>query len=274
MKKIFSFLVALVLSPFFFPSCASAPDTGLAEIDPVGLSMSEQWDSGRIVVDSQDGALIVIGVANRQAQRWGNEILLAEIEIARDDAARKVAMFHGVTGSVESHHRQGRGFFDFIMESHINLESTVVDHTPFIERLTFDPDRDVAVFERGTLVRFRYTAGVSRTGFTSTVDANGRPGWINNLNFDLAGYTAAVGFSQNQVWLQDTVLRATQATAARLIKGIDTIIDTSTVQEGGQTFTYITSSSSGVLNDFRIIEFWVDPRNMSVYALGIARFAE
>ena len=268
MKKIFPPL--LVLPPLLFLSCASAP---LHDAGPAGLSIGEQWESGHFVLDSQDGALLVIGLANRQAQRWGDEVLPAEIELAKYDAARRVAMFYGLSGSVESFHRQGRGFFDFIMESNIQLESTVADHAPFVGRLTFDPDRDVVVFPQGTLVRFSYAARVSRLGYAGALGADGRPAWINNLNFEIAGYAAAVGFSQNQVWLRDTLIRAGEATAARLIKGMDTRIVSSAETVGAQTFTYVTSSSSGVLNNFRIIEFWIDPGNMSVYALGVASLA-
>ena len=237
--------------------------------------MSEQWESGHFFSSPQDGAIVVIGVASRQAGRWGNEVSDSEVALAKDHAARKIALFYGISGTVESFHQQGASFFDFIAESRIHLESPVSDHTQFIERLIFDPDTDIFVFGRGTLVRFRYAANVSRVNFTGTADKNGRPSWLNNFDFDIDGYAAAVGFSQNQVWLRDTVTRAAESAAARLIKKMETKITTSVADVLGQgSLTHITSTSSGVLNDFRIIEFWIDPVSMSVYTLGIARLAE
>jgi len=268
MRKAFPLFGVVVFLSTSFCSCA----TGVRDPASPLLSMSEQWASGYFIANSHDGAIVVIGVANRQAARWGNEILPAEIELARDDAARKIAMFYGLGGTVESFHRQGAGFFDFIAESRLDLRSVVADHSQFIERLTFDPARDVLVHDRGTLVRFRYGGGIPAANFAGSLNADGRPNWINNQNFNIDGYVAAVGFSPNRVWLNDTVIRATEAAAARLIKGLDTRITTSVVDAQGQgTLTYIASYSSGVLNGFRIIEFWIDPANMSVYALGIAR---
>jgi len=271
MNKSCPFLGVVLLFLFFFPACASDPIRVPAE-----LSMREQWDSGHFVSEAQDGMLIVIGVASRQADRWGNDVSPAEITLAKDDAARKIAMFHGTGGTVESRHRQGVSFFDFIAESTIQLEHAVADHAQFIDQLTFDLERDVFVHNGGTLVRFRFpSAGLTRTNFVGAIDASGRPSWVGRHDFNVEGYIMAVGFSQNQVWLRDTVMRATEATAARLIKGIDTYINERIVEvEGVGTFTYIESISRGTLNGFRIIEFWIDPDTMSVYSLGIARRAE
>ncbi|MCL2600572.1 MAG: LPP20 family lipoprotein, partial [Treponema sp.] len=165
----------------------------------------------------------------------------------------------------------GASFFDFIFYSQIELEPAVVDYTRFLERLTYDRNRDVLVFEGGTLVRFRYAARVAPVNFVATVGVDGRPCWVNSTP-SLDGHMVAVGFSQNQVWLRDTVMRSTRATAARLIKSISTTVQTTEVDVVGQgSVTYIHSRSTGNLNGFRVLEFWIDPKNMSVYTLGIAR---
>jgi len=231
--------------------------------------MCGQWESGLFVTDSHDGEMVVIGVSSRLVRRAD------EVEAAKNDAARKVAMFHGMRGTVESFHRTGASFFDFIAEARIDLEPVILDHARFIERLTFDPDHDVLLFEGGTLVRFRYAARVVPVNSVGTLDADGRPGWINDRNLpNVGGYMMAVGFSQNQVWLRDTVMRSTRAAAASLIQGESTHTATETVVVNGQALTYIRSRSEGNLHNFRVIEFWIDPRNMSVYTLGIARLSE
>jgi len=241
--------------------------------------MEEQWASGRFVADSRGGEMTVIGVAARQV-RWDDEISPAEIAAAKTDAALKIAMFYGVRGTVESFHRTGAGFFDFIAESQIHLEPAVADPARFVERLTFDMERDVLLFsggmDSGTMVRFRYAAGAAPVAFAGAIGPDGRPDWIGGGRLpEIDGYVAAVGFSQNQIRLRDTVMRATQAAAARMIKAMSTTVQTIDVDVVGQgSVTYIRSRSEGALSHFRVIEFWIEPASMSVYALGIARLAQ
>jgi len=267
MKKVFALLGAV---GFFF-ACASGASMAVRDTAP---ALVEQWETGRIVAGSHDGALVVIGVSSRLSRHED------EIEAARNNAARKVAMFHGMNGTARFINRTGGNVLDFIAESEIDITLANADYTRFAERLTFDPERDVLRFEGkgilgrgGTLVRFRDAARVPGVSVAGTVDAEGRPGWISNRDLpDIDGYTVAVGFSRNQVWLRDTVMLATENVAARLITGTESVVSTTTVEVIGQAaFTYVTSVSSGVLSNFRILEFWVDPSNMSVYALGIAR---
>jgi len=263
MGKPFLFLCVVAL----LPACVSY--SVMEKNDSAALSMQsmqEQWESGIFIKDSYDGEIVVIGVSSRLVRR-ADEILAA-----KNDAARKIAMFYGISGTVESFHRAGAGFFDFIAKSRINLEPAIADYTRFIERLTFNPEYDVIEFPGGTLIRFTYSAEVARLNFTNTLDTNGRPAWIDNRNLpSVDAYMVAVGFSQNQVWLRDTVIRSTQAAAAALLKMTGTLTETETVVLNGQAVTYIHSRSEGRFRNFRIIGLWIDPENMSVYTLGIAR---
>jgi len=235
------------------------------------IPMPRKWESGHFVLGQREGGMEVIGVATRHHARWGDEVLEQEIEAARDDAAQRVAMFLGMSGTVESFHRVGASFFDFVADSRIELERDAPDHTPFAERLTFDPARDVLVFERGMLVRFRYPASVPRVP-SGRVSVGGRPEWVSGRDLpDVDGHILAVGFSQNQVWLRDTVARATEAAAAALLRSMYTTIEVADVDMQGGAVSEIRSVSQGRLESFAILEFWIDPATMSVYTLGIAR---
>lgn len=259
MNRIFVMVVLSTVFVFFVPSCASSRNTADAS------AFSPPGQSNYYTLDSQDGSLLVLGVSSRLVRRDD------ELEAAQEDAAKKVALYYGVSGSVESRYRTGASFFSYIADSEVSIESTR-DHSDFIDGLTFDPETDVLTFQGGTIVRFRYGSGIPRINYSDTPGRNGRPTWINRNNFNIEGYVAAVGFSQNQVWLRDTVMKATEAAAARLITGIETSIENTVEDVQGQgSVTYITSKSSGILNEFRILEFWIDPANLSVYALGIAR---
>jgi len=269
MRKIVVFLGAVV----FFSACASRPPATVA-VRGNEPALAEQWESGRVLAGSHDGALVVIGVSARLSS------LEDEIEAARDSAAQKIAMFYGMSGSVEFLQRTGTSVFDFLAESDTNIAPTTADHTRFMDRLTFDPDHDVYSFtghgmtgRNGTLVRFRYAAQVPQVTVAYTFDSDGRPSWVNRHNLPtLDGYAVVVGFSQNQVWLRDTVLRSANASAAMLITSISAETETVHVDVIGQgSLVYIRTRGAGTLQNFRILEFWVDPVNMSVYTLGIAR---
>ena len=252
-KTFFALAAAFLLS-----SCTSVP-----EHRETSLQRSMLWSTV-----SQDGSLVVIGVASRHLRRED------EILAARYDAARKVAMFYGIQGNIESFLRTDGSLLGFTNDSYITLE-TVVDHESFIERLYFDPENDVFVLDNGTLVRFSYPVYVSPIIFSSTLDKNGCPNWINGDNLpEINGYVAAVGTAQNQMWLRDTVMRSIHSAAARMIENMSAIVQSEVIEI--QTMMIINSRirSKGTLENFRILELWIDPVNGHVYTLGIARFVE
>jgi len=265
MVKTLAFFGALAL----FLACASAPPGGVEETAP---SLAEQWKTGRVLAGSRCGGLTLIGVSSRLS---GPE---EEIEAARLHAARQAAMFHGVRVSARFVNRTGGGVLDFIAESETEVGPLEADYQRFAGRLAFDPGIDVlrfygeGIFGRGgTLVRFTYAAPAAHVGGAGGTDADGRPGWTALRGLpEVEGHAVAVGFSPNRVWLRDAVTGAINDAAARLAMGMGSSVSTITVDVRGQAFTYITSEGGGVLSGFRILEFWIDPADMSVYALGIA----
>jgi hypothetical protein len=260
---LFAAFAALALS-----ACASG---GPAR--PAGEpSMRSQWDAGRFFADSRGGDLVVFGVSSRHVSRRDYDVSDAELAGARLEAARLVAMRYGVSGTVESFHRQGAGFFDYIFDSRVDLTPAVSDLDGIAQRLSFDPARDVLVFDRGTIVRFRYPARADGSVSSGPAGAGGRPGWVDGaVQPASGGLMTAVGFSPNQLWLRDAVSRAAESAAARLISGMNTSISTQLVDVAGQgTVTYISSGGSGSLSGFRLLEFWIDPDTLGVYALAIA----
>jgi len=262
--------LALLCLAVFLSACASnAPGT---VVEPA-FSLAEQWETGHFVAGSRGGEMVVIGVSSRLRN------LDEEIQAARNHAARKVAMFHGAGGTATFVNRTGAHAFDFFAQSEIDIAPFSADYSRYAERLSFDPDRDVLRFDAvgmfgraGTLVRFGYATGVPHVA-AGLVDPDGRPAWVSHRDIpNVDGYVVAVGFSQNRSWLRDTVTNATENTAARLLSTMGSVVSTGTVELSGHApITYITSVSSGTLADFRILEFWIEPYTLSVYALGIAR---
>jgi len=251
-------------------ACVSMPHNTVGSI--AKPDMNEQWASGHFVVSPMDTDLVVIGVSGRHHSRRDNDVSEAEIDAAREDAAKKVAMFLGVKVSVEFFNRAGASVFQHIAEREVSLEPST-DYMNLMEQLTYNPADDVLVFQRGTLVRFRYAASVTPVASTSSTGFNGRPEWLNSRNLPrIEGHIVAVGFSQNQVQFKDTVMKSMESTVAGLIANTTTVIDTLIEDVQGQSsVSYIRSKSEGNITGFRVLEFWIDPANMSVYTLGIAR---
>ncbi|MCL2193056.1 MAG: hypothetical protein FWB78_06650 [Treponema sp.] len=229
-------------------------------------SMARQWESGHWIICPGDGRMVVIGVASRH--EWRSH----EIAAAKNDAAQKIAMFYGVAINFEFFQRIGTGFFNFVLNSRTIL-THLIDYTQFIDRLTFDPEQDVLVHDLGTLVRFRYAAHVTPVNFVGTTGLDGRPSWINSRNLpEIEGYEVAVGFSMRQEWLRDTVMRSAADAAARIMRTMTSNVNTLIEDVVGiDTIAHIHSTSNGVLGNFRVLEFWIDPMYGHVHTLGIAR---
>ena len=259
--------LALTNSVAFLFACTSTPMSSTTESYFRESPTREQRELGHWVTNSQDGTLVVIGVANRHLRRED------EIMAAKNDAAMRIAMFYGMRGTIESVLRTDGGILGFVNDSQITLEAAV-DHEQFIGQMQFDPSYDVFVVDGGTLVRFRYETMVTRINFTGILSADGRPNWVDGTLPETRAYVAAVGVAQNQLWLRDTVMMSAQAAAARIIESMFTSVQNEVTETRIGTAAYIHSKSEGELSSFRVLEFWINQRNGHVYTLGIARIVE
>jgi hypothetical protein len=269
--------IALTGIVFLFFSCASSkaekPEQNFSSINVENNienskipSMGEQSASGHWITRPSENAIIIIGVSNLQVKRD------TEIAAAQEDAARKAAMYHGIRGNIESFHSSGVNFFDYIADSKIELEYDT-DYAKYINRLTFDPEHDVVATDEGIFIKFKYAAGAAPINYITSMNEDGRPNWTYSRDLpQIDGYIAAVGFARNQVRLKDTIRKSSEAAAARMIEDISTrIISTDKSVTGMGSSTLIQTKSEGKLDNFHIIEFWIDPKTGYVYTLAIAR---
>jgi hypothetical protein len=228
------------------------------------VSMAENWESGRLVANPGDGTLVVIGVSNRLLRR-DDEILAA-----RRFAAWQVAMFHGVRGTVDFFLATDGGVLGFASDARVSLELGA-DFERFVDQLNFDPERDVLRFDGGTAVRFRYDATVNPVRVPRSTDSDGRPSWVNGHRLpEVPGYVVAVGVAQNQLRMSDTVMRSLEMLAANMITSSYTRVENEVTETSLGVSVFIRSRSEGALNNFRVLEMWMDPRNGYVYTLGMA----
>jgi len=273
MKKIIACLG--IVSLFF--SCVSGTEgkrqefSSLASSDTTAKnyvlsSMKEQAASGHWITAPSENSIIIIGVSGLQMKTDD------EITSAKEDAARKAAMYHGVRGNIESFNSNGANFFDYIADSKIELDYDA-DYEKYIDQLTFDPNNDVLKTDSSVFVRFKYSAASMPVNFTASLNNDGRPNWTYSRDlphFD--GFLTAVGFARNQVRLKDTIKKSTEAAVARMIEDISTqIMSTDKSATGMGVSSMIQTRSEGKLNNFQILEFWIDPKTGYVYTLAIAR---
>ena len=269
----------VLLFPFlFFFSCTVFSSGKLESIFPVSSdnitnnnissnilqsSMQEQYASGYWIVRSSNNKLIVIGVSGPMSRRD------SEITAAKEDAARKIAMFYGIYISMEITNRTGSNFFDYMHDSNVEIIYDT-NYERYIDQLTFDPQNDVLITREAVFVRFQHNTMVTDIDYTVRF-VNGRPDWIRNHNkLEFEGYVTAVGFAQNQRRLKDTIFRSTQNAAVRMIEDLSTTVNTRDVITGQGSASYIQAKSEGRLNNFRVIDFWIEPETRFVYTLAIA----
>jgi len=269
------FFVLLFLF-FIFPA-NSAFCTGKTEFDsqiknevigdnsPSRLSMKEQYEAGHFIAKPSDGALIVIGVSNPMSKRQD------EIAAAKEDAALKAALYFFIKGKIDTVNNTGSGFLDYQYDSNSELVFDT-DYDKYINGLAYDPQNDVLRTGEGVFIRFQYITDVTGIHYNAGM-ANGRPNWTRNSEkpeFD--GYITSVGFSRNQRRLKDTILKATENAALRMIESLSTAVYTKEVSVTGQgSSSFIHTVSEGTLYGFQVIEFWIEPVTRYVYALAVAR---
>jgi hypothetical protein len=284
-----SFLV--VVSVFLFLSCANFPfsrsnssksaqpkksptQESVTQNDSPELPVQELPKDRHLICGNQNGQLIIYGVSGRLSKP--ND----EIEAAKQDAARKAAMYHGIQGSVVSVNRTAANILEYTSDSAISLNyDTNVDR--YLERLTFDPEKDV-MRTSGTfgspgavIVRMKYNAPDLINANYKSVITSGFPSWINNRDLpEVPGYITAIGLSGKKSELRDTITSSMQAAAARLIENASTQMSISD-KTGASVVssTVMQSRSEGKLSNFQALEFWVAD-NGAVYTLAIARVSQ
>ena len=229
-------------------------------------NMKIKHDERRWISGPLDNKFIIIGVSGR-LQRAEDEI-----ETAKLDAARKAALYHGIQGSIEMANTTGSaGFFDYSADSKIDLDYDT-DFEKYKESLVFDAERDVFRGTGATYVRFTYNTSDSGLNY-SPASAVGVPSWVNNRNLpQFEGYETAVGFAGKRSRLRDTVNASCDSVIARLIESVSFQVTTkdSTVAGGSSTVT-TSIKSEGRLENFQVLEFYIEPNNGAVHTLAIAR---
>ena len=239
-------------------ACAGSPGAG--------SNSSTIKNTSHIITLPEPGNLIILGVAGRQTTRE------RELNIAKEDAARKASMYHWVYGTSVEWQYIGPGFFDYDVGSASWLDYDE-QLEAYMNRLQFDPDKDLARDRDGvTYIRFSYPANFPGTiNHRSVENPDGSPEWTTRPPDSINGFITGVGRSGRQERFSNTVRRSYEAAVISIVSKVSTSMETSDTSIQRQTESQIRRQSSATLSNFLVLEIWVDPQTGAVWTLAIAR---
>jgi hypothetical protein len=260
-------LKALLLFAVLFASCAgSAPETPVTAAPETADTPAVQADSGAgyFVSGPGEGTLTVIGVSGRMrsAER--------EIDNALDNAARQIALYHGLKGKATIVLETGAGYRGFYLVT--ESEFTPLDEAGYREALRFDRDKDLLRTDNAVFIRCVYDVpGLLPVEHAYGIE-NGEPAWLSGGVIEIPGYIGAVGFSKNHRYLSETIARSRESAAAALMARVSSFIETGTADRVNRGAAVTTREIiEGELFNFMVLETWIDPKTGSVWTLAAAR---
>ncbi|MDR3172203.1 MAG: hypothetical protein LBU17_11375 [Treponema sp.] len=217
------------------------------------------WDS-----TPNTNELIFLGVAGDNLYKQ------KAITLALEDAARRVAFYQSVGGTMVYHEGHGIGFLDFRFDSDTTLDYDQ-DYRQYIAYLHFDPDRDVFEENQSVFVRTRYRTQGPLAIKYNYVTKNGTPRWINKPPTEIAGYLAGVGFAGPRMFHKDTVIASYENAVFDIVKSVSSRMYAKQEMLMNSMNTTSVTTISGMLRGFYVLETWTNPKTQAVWTLAIAR---
>jgi hypothetical protein len=215
------------------------------------------------------GELVFIGGAGLRSDREES------VNLALQDIARKVSIFHAVEGEFVSYNKAGSSFFDYASSVRSSLFFDE-DYLGFVENLEYDPDADVMQIDNSIFVRARFR-GPAAVQIPYPLAGDGsRPGWVDNPPAEISGRPVGIGYAGRRAFHRDTVNASFEAAIFSIIRGMSSRISAGAVNyQGSGSLDYrsandATISARGKLKGFYVLDIWIDPSNMGVWTFAIA----
>jgi hypothetical protein len=207
--------------------------------------------------------LVFLGVSGRRL--WRKDAVRAALE----DAARKVALYHGVEGHFTQQGNRGLGFFDSeaVVEKELIFDNEA--YKTIVKDLQYNPDTDVYEADDTIFVRARH-AGNSFTINYQRSSPEEKPAWINSPPRNFEGFVAGVGYANRHKYLKDAIIKSYEAAVYAIVRNTANTIGGSVNTYKDSANTAYTVSSSAVLSGFYVLEIWIDPETKAVWTLAVA----
>jgi len=253
--------LAIICAAFVLSSCVSNRSA-------TAVSEASTMADNFLITLPRPGALIIIGVSGHLQNPED------EIDAAREDAARKAAMYHGINASYESIYTVGSSIFDYQVKSNFTLEYDR-ELEQYMDKLAFDPNRDMATNNRAVFIRFTYpTAFPGSISYGFVQNEDGRPVWTTNRPKQINGLVVGVGYAARQSRQQDTFIKSYEAALAEIVTQLSVIINTETISDGWNNTSTINMHGKVNLSNFLVLEIWIDPKTQAVWTLAVAHNTE
>jgi hypothetical protein len=242
---------------------SAQPSVGLDASPDAGAAYDTAQNGGYWLCAPRNGSITIVG--------FSSQLLKDEDEVASalDDAARRVAIFHGVKGKVVSMIDSGSGYLDFSYVTDINLDYGS-DYQKYMERIVFDKEKDVTRRPEIIYITAAYPADHGLAGYTTTM-IDGKPSWTKKPPLEISGFLAGVGFSKAQRLLKDTITKSHEAAISSIIARVSTQTATQEVDAGGGRALSVTQISEAALVNCLALEIWVDAGTKAVWTLAVAK---
>jgi hypothetical protein len=217
--------------------------------------------------------LVFIGVAGKRSNPKDT------IQVALEDAARRVAAFNGVSGEFAVQNNIGSGIFEYTLDTYTQLSYDMEGSKKYVDALEFNADIDSIEIENALIIRTTYPGTLPvPVGYRPTYSGNDKkPDWVGNPPTEIAGYDIGVGYSGRYSSLANACNNSFNNAIFAIIRNVNTATRSSDVvyQSTGGLFGYRTTNDSttysyGFLTGFYVLDMWIDPKDKSVWTLAIA----
>jgi hypothetical protein len=262
------FLAFLVIS---LTACGSLPLAGAHRpgSNPSGGAPSGEGEAFWTTLPSPDG-LVFIGAAGIRSK------IEESVQLALEDAARKVALFNGVEGSFTTHTNIGAGTLDYQSGSRGSLAFDQ-DYKKYVDSFDFDGEKDILRTETSLFVRVRYPGSVAVAYRIPHRRGDEKPRWVDEPPLEIPGYEVGLGYAGRRATHRDTVITSYENALFSIIRNMSAASGSREVlYEGSGSFDYSSStqnevSAYGSLSNFYVLDTWTDPATMVVWTLAVAQ---
>jgi hypothetical protein len=220
-----------------------------------------------------ENGLVFIGIAGKRSNPKET------VQIALENAAKRVAVFHQVSGEYVSVNSIGSGAFDYSSVTGKELYYDEEGSKQYIDALEYDAETDTMEMGNALFIRATYRSAppVPVTFRPVYSGKDKRPDWVDNASLQFDGYEVGIGYAGRRSAMADTFSVSYENAIFAIIKNIDArIIRTDVIQQSSRLLGYASLSedviyAQGSLVHFYVLDAWLDPANNSVWTLAIAK---
>jgi hypothetical protein len=253
--------LAVILSIFALSSCVSLSKSVETVLTPPDTRFLK-------TVPASD-ELIFIGVSGPRIQE------AEAIQLALEDAAKRVAFFYEVSGKMKSYFRISSAPLDYESSTQSAIADPEDGYKLYIDNLTYDDTRDVLRSNGAVFVRTRYKGTLPHpVSYGISVSSTGKPLWVSEPPQEktIPGYVMGIGYAGKRSYQSDTIKASYENAALQIITGLFANVRGNREEnQGTSNSDEYTVYAEGTLQNFYILDTWLDPSTMGVYTLAIAQ---